>query len=163
MTRKRRTDVATTDGRNLEMLATEANEMFAKCKAGLVSGLAHAVECGKVLQVAKAKVPRGAFDGWLEGNFDGSRAIAYKYLSLAAKYPLLGVDNLDLHERAQQVGVNLDQQKALAMLVNDFVDYIDLVSSWKDFVQVTRCILNIEGERERIGWLMFGERGQIKQ
>lgn len=51
--------------------------------------------------------------------------------------------------------------EALVVLVNDFVNYIDFVVSWKDFVQATRCILNIKGAYREVIWLMFGNRGEI--
>jgi hypothetical protein len=57
--------------------------------------------------------------------------------------------------------VNRALVDALAVMVDDFIDYIKLVIFWKDFVQLIRFLLNLDREELDLKWLLPGKRGCV--
>jgi hypothetical protein len=55
------------------------------CEAAVNAALEHAMNAGDLLLEAKDKAPHGTWQGWLEGNFDGSIRTAQAYMRVAAR------------------------------------------------------------------------------
>lgn len=52
-------------------------------------------------------------------------------------------------------------EQALTVLIEDFVNYIDLVILWRYFVQYIRFLLNWSETRPNVLWMFPGERGLV--
>lgn len=51
----------------------------------------------------------------------------------------------------------LTLERLVADLIDDFIDYVDLVRFWKTFVQSTRFLLNTERDRQEVFWAFPAE------
>jgi ABC-2 type transport system permease protein len=68
---------------SLDNLAAQINDEHRYCESALKSSLDHALKVGKLLVEAKSRCPHGAWEAWLEQNFDGSLQVAQAYMRMA--------------------------------------------------------------------------------
>jgi hypothetical protein len=69
--------------------------------------------------------------------------------------------DFSLYEPTQPTVPSKTLKDQLAILVVDFVDYIEVAYHWRDFVFATRCILNIVNHFDNAVWMMVGNKGHI--
>lgn len=81
------------DAEALDDLAGRINESYAKCVSALKVSTQHAIEVGKLLIEAKAKVPHGQWLPWIKENCDFSESLARKYMKVAEELPKLAGAN----------------------------------------------------------------------
>jgi len=67
----------------LETLSHRINEAHEAAAAAVSKGIGHAIECGRLLIEAKAKVPHGEWLPWLEANCTVGARMARHYMRLA--------------------------------------------------------------------------------
>lgn len=76
--------VEVVDGVSLEELAATANHAHEMVERTAQEMFGWAVAAGEALVVAKARVPRGGWYGWVQDNFRGSHWTAAMYMRLSA-------------------------------------------------------------------------------
>ncbi|CAN5679521.1 hypothetical protein BH23GEM6_BH23GEM6_04420 [soil metagenome] len=81
-----------TDTAPLAALAARIVAEHQACEASARSALEHARNCGELLIEAKAKVPFGAWRGWLDENFPASERTAQLYVRIATRWPELAAN-----------------------------------------------------------------------
>jgi hypothetical protein len=95
---------------SLETLAKQINDAHAACQATMKAGVEKAIECGKALIDAKAKVGHGGWLKWMAVNCpDVSTRTAQAYMRISRGVPLLPKSAADAH---------LTQRGALAILAD---------------------------------------------
>jgi hypothetical protein len=70
---------------------------------------------------------------------------------------------ISLDELTKKKQIEYTLEEAVVQLTEDFVDYIDLVRSWKDFIRATRNLLNWKRTREVFNWIHPGDKGRVNK
>lgn len=78
------------NGPGLTDLASRINTEHAAVETSFRNGFEHAVECGRLLIEAKAKIPHGAWLPWLAMSCTVSKRTVQVYMQLAKETPRLG-------------------------------------------------------------------------
>lgn len=105
---------------NLKSLAREINNLHRQVNNTAKATIIKAREAGECLLEAREKCKHGEWLPWLDSNFEGSRATAYNYMSVAQNW-------LEIEINFQRVG-NLGMAQVLALLKpapKDSVDFED--------------------------------------
>lgn len=77
-------------------LARQANAEHRACEDGVRDGVCHALEAGRALTEAKAKVKHGEWLPWLAENFEGAERTARWYMEADHAATLTGVNRQEL-------------------------------------------------------------------
>ena len=96
---------------SLTDLAVQINAEHHQAEAAMNVGLGHALEAGRLLELAKKQCQHGTWLPWLRKNFKGSKRTAQAYLRLHREYP-------QLQRKAQRVAL-LSFRQALVNVAND--------------------------------------------
>jgi hypothetical protein len=76
----------------LPQLADQINREHGRCRGALAVGAQHALECGKLLLAARARVRHGDWLPWLAANCpDISERLAQRYMQVARHFNKLGI------------------------------------------------------------------------
>lgn len=70
--------------RDLDTLATSANEFHSRAHESAYSAVEWAIKCGEALNEAKTQVAHGDWGRWLADHFDGTQRTAQHWMKLAA-------------------------------------------------------------------------------
>ena len=92
-------------------LADKINAQHIQAEGAMNIGLGHALEAGRLLELAKKQCQHGTWIPWLRENFKGSKRTAQAYLRLHREYP-------KLKRKAHRVAL-LSFRQALVNVAND--------------------------------------------
>jgi hypothetical protein len=105
------TQLQVSEQATLADLAKQINEAHRLCEAAMNTGLAHALDAGRLLLEAKRQCQHGTWLPWLKENFKGSKRTAQAYLRLHREYPQLKL-------KAHRVAL-LSMRQAIVNVAND--------------------------------------------
>lgn len=75
---------------SLEQLAAEIRHEHEGCLLAAVSSLHHAIRAGEALLAARAQVPRGQWEPWLDANCPDVQRMSKQYMRIATYKDMLG-------------------------------------------------------------------------
>ena len=108
MSKRKPAKSRTTARRPLVGLAGRINAAHRKCKQSLQAGAEYAVEAGRLLIEAKAKVPPKGWLRWLERHCEFPERMAQRYMRLARELPeALRADPTRVSELSQRAALEL--------------------------------------------------------
>lgn len=119
---------------NLSNLANSIRSEHACCQQALGSFFRHALECGRLLHEAKAKVENGNWIKWFKTNFDFSIGTAENYMRIFSRYPELkkktsvDLDSISIREALRLISSPKTESAKDYQVEKSQVQEVDLTS-----------------------------------